>query len=248
MSANTEVTNRRRFQSGLTLIELLLALTIAAILGMALAFAFQAASRLQRAHTARMADQDATDRTEREITRVLRGARITATATDTTTFFQGVSAGSQTDLGCDRLTLTTTEPGVPTPSQESADDFETQHQARGPVGGLSEVSIGTTPVGDANSHTGLFERIQRPSDGDPTQGGMESTLNPEISQIGFQFWNGTAWISSWDTVATADRRLPAAVQVSYRLSNATDDMVHVFVVAIPASNVTAANPDSAQGL
>ncbi|BDI31633.1 hypothetical protein CCAX7_36840 [Capsulimonas corticalis] len=239
---------KKRMQAGLTLLELLLAMTIAAILATALAYAFQAATHLQQAHTTRLAEQDATDRTEREITRILRGARITSTATDTSTFFQGISAGGQSDLGCDRLTLTTTAPGVPAATQDSADDFETQQAARGPVGGVTEISLSTTAVGDAGSHTGLFERIQHPSDGDPTQGGFESTMDADISQIGFQFWTGTQWISSWDTVATGDRRLPAAVQISYRLRSAPDNSVHVFVVAIPTSNVTASNPDSAQGL
>ena len=239
---------KRRMQAGLTLLELLLALSIAVILGAALTYAFQAASNLQRSHTARMSELDETDHTEQEITRILRGALVTTTATDTSTFFQGVSAGGQSDLGCDRLTLTTTAPGVPAAARDSTDDFETQQAARGPVGGVTEISLSTTAVGDAGTHAGLFERIQHPSDGDPTQGGFESTLDPDISAIGFQFWTGAQWISSWDTVATGDRKLPMAVQVSYRLSKGTDNSVHVFVVSIPASTVTAAAPDTAQGV
>jgi hypothetical protein len=133
---------------------------------------------------------------------------------------------------------------VPAAALNSQDDFETQQAARGPVGGLTEVSLGTTPIGNAGDKSGLFERIQRPSDSDPTQGGMESVLAPEITSIGFQFYDGTQFISAWDTT-TGSRRLPSAVQVSYKLKGDDDNVVHTFVVAIPASDVTAQNPYSA---
>ena len=243
-------TGRRRIhrhQAGLTLIELLLALTLGVILVAALGFTFSAAANLQKAHAARIATQDQTARVENEITSIIQGAKLTTTATDTTSFFQGVNSGAQTDLGCDRLTLTTTAPGVPMASQQDAtNDFETQQTMRGPVGGVAEVSLSTTPVGDAGGRTGLFERTQRPSDGDPTQGGIEAVFDADISDIGFQFWNGQQWITTWDTTL-GDRRLPEAVQVSYILTADPQRQTHVFVVTVPESDVTQNNPDSAQG-
>jgi type II secretory pathway pseudopilin PulG len=230
----------------LTLLELLLALALSSVLALALTFTFAAAMNLQKAQETSRATVDETDRTEQTITQIIRGAKISASATDTTTFFVGQDAGGSSDLGCDRLTLTTTAPGVPLASQDDADnDFETQQSQRGPVGGVAEISLSTTAVGGAGSRTGLFERIQRPSDGDPTQGGMESVLSANVSEIGFEFWNGTQWVSAWDTT-TGDRRLPAAVQVSYRLKNDSQSQTRVFVVNIPESDVTAQNPDTQQ--
>jgi len=72
---------------------------------------------------------------------------------------------------CERLGLPV--PNEPFPVTNTTDDFETQQTLYGPVGGVSEISLSTTAVGDAGSHTGLFERRQTPSDGDPTQGGTE---------------------------------------------------------------------------
>ena len=237
----------RRHQAGLTLIELLLALALGAILVSALGFTFNAAANLQKSHAVRMANQDQSARIENEISAMIRGAKLSATATDTTSFFQGVNSGSQTDLGCDRLTLTTTAPGVPiSAQQDETNDFETQQMVRGPVGGVAEVSISTTPVGDAGGKTGLFQRVQRQSDGDPTQGGMESVFDADISEMGFQFWNGQQWLTTWDTTL-GDRRLPEAVQVSYILAADTQRQTHMFVVTVPESDVTQSNPDTAQG-
>ena len=146
------------------------------------------------------------------------------------------------DLGCDRLTFTTTAPGIPLARQASTDDFETQQKSFGPVGGTTEISLSTTAVGNAGDHAGLFERRQTPSDGDATQGGTESVLSNEVGNIGFQFWDGTQWVDTWDSSTTPDTgRLPAAVLVSY---TRTDDpsTVHTLTIAVPSSDVTALNP------
>ena len=144
-------------------------------------------------------------------------------------------------MGCNRLTFTTSAPGVPMAALASSDDFATQQNEWGPTGGLAEVSLGTSPVGNADGRTGLFERLQQPSDSDPTQGGMEEDIDSDVSAIGFQFWDGLEWISTWQT-STANRRLPEAVQVSYTLANDPDNAVHILVVPIAASDVTASNP------
>ena len=177
---------------------------------------------------------------------MLQAARLSSTTGDTTTYFQGVDDGASSDLGCDRVTFTTTAPGIPMTSLNSVDDFETQQDSIGPVGGLAEVSFGINPVGDAGDKTGLFERIQRPSDSDPTQGGLESVLDPDIDSIGFQFWDGNEWIQSWDTT-TGTRRLPQAVQVSYTIKGATDTTPRMFVVPIAASDVTSQDPYTSGG-
>jgi prepilin-type N-terminal cleavage/methylation domain-containing protein len=252
----------RRRQAGLTLIELMITVAIMALLSAAVAAAFVAGLDAERTQARRRDAQRQTATTERRITALLEGAKLGASATDRTTYFVGdnvgdtlgpVGTGSGTanpgstlggdgDLGCSRLTFTTAAGDVPMRVRDDADDFETQQQKNGPVGGVAEVEWATTPVGDAGDKTGLFERLQRPSDGDPSQGGTETLLGAQIDQIGFQFWNGTDWVTTWDTINGTQRRLPAAVRVQYTLLGEPKGTLHAFVVPIPTSDVTAQNP------
>ncbi|MBV9852675.1 MAG: prepilin-type N-terminal cleavage/methylation domain-containing protein [Armatimonadetes bacterium] len=253
----------RRLQAGLTLIELLVVMVMTALLASALGYAFTATLTVQRLQDERRAGRDRTDATEREITRLLQGARLAdapapaapgtgtpGTASggtaDVTTYFIGTNDRGAVTQGCSRLTFTTTAPGVPLASLSSTDPFEDQQRSQGPVGGLAEVSLGTDPVGDAGGRAGLFERLQRPGDGDPTQGGTESVLDPQVAAIGFQFWDGVEWLTTWDT-ASGPRRLPAAVEVTYTLRDDPDNTAHFFVVPLPASDVTAQNPAAPGG-
>lgn len=262
---------KNRCQRGLTLVELLIVMVITALLASAIGYAFTAELTLQRVQEARRADQSRSAATEREITRLLQGAKLSVAdapveapaspegapaspegaaaeptrAAEQTTYFLGVADSGASDLGCDRLTFTTTAPGVPLAALGSADDFETQQSARGPVGGLAEVSLGTAPVGEAGERTGLFERLQRPADADPRQGGFESVLDPQIARIGFQFWDGQSWDAAWPVAGPP--RLPGAVRVSYTLRGQPESDVRVFVVPIPASDVDAQNPITAEG-
>jgi prepilin-type N-terminal cleavage/methylation domain-containing protein len=243
-------------QSGLTLVELLVVLTMSAILATALSYTFAMMVNLQTKDQQERATVDQTTAMQTEIERTLEGARLdtqdTLTSTSTTvlgqaTYFQGISDGGQGEEGSDRITFTTTQPGVPMAAVSDTDDFETQQQTRGPVGGLSEVSIGLTPVGDAGNKTGLFERTQTPSDADTTQGGNESDIDSDIATIGFEFWDGLEWQPTWDTTQMTPARLPEAVQVTYTIKNETGSPQHVFVVPIPASDVTPNNPVTSEG-
>ncbi|HEV2473163.1 MAG TPA: prepilin-type N-terminal cleavage/methylation domain-containing protein [Chthonomonadales bacterium] len=229
---------------GLTLLELLIALTLMTVLAMALNYAFISGLNMQRAYNQRQASQDQTQALEQHITRWLQGAKLTSDTTDTTSYFLGTEQyGTQTDLGIDRLTFTTTAPGVPMSAQQSTDDFETQQQNNGPVGGVTEISWSTAPVGEAQGKTGLFERYQHPSDGDPSQGGLEHLLSSQVGRIGFEFYNGSAWVNTWDTV-NGQRRLPAAVMVNYTIAGDSSGAVHTLLVSIPASDVDATNPST----
>ena len=231
----------RRRRVGFTLIELLVVVASTVLLSMAISYAFSGALNVQRLSNARKATTDSSDAMEQKITQLIKGTRLSSVTTDTTSYFQGVTDSGTSDLGCDRITFTTTAPGVPMASSYSTDDYPTQQTNYGPVGGLAEVSLGTTAVGDAGTKTGLFERLQQPSDADPTQGGNEFVIDPDVDEMGFQFWDGLEWIATWDTT-TGTRRLPAAVQVSYRLKGESGGTAHMFVVQIPTSDVTATNP------
>lgn len=248
----------KRAMGGITLLEILVAATLTVVLLSALSYAFVAGADMERRQSARRAESNGQGILETRLSDMIRGAKLSGDETDLLTYFQGESTGSEnTELGCDRLTFTTASPAVPLSALASADDFETQHTARGAVGGVAEVSLGTAPVGQVpDDRAGLFERVQRPSDGDATQGGIETLLAAEVSEIGFQFWDGTQWAINWNTT-TGERRLPAAVKVSYILqssggggedggnSSAGDDTIRSFVVPVPASDVDAQNPASA---
>jgi prepilin-type N-terminal cleavage/methylation domain-containing protein len=259
MMAFAEVRSNRR-QRGLTLLELLIVLAITVILASAVSYAMMAEVSFQHLEETRRAAADRTNATEAEIRQMLEGAKFTAststgttttaatttttTSTTTSTFFQGVNDGGQALAGCDRITFTTTTPGVPIASMYSTDDFQTQQDARGPVGGVSEVSLGTQPVGSPTAgQSGLFERLQTPSDTDPTQGGYESVLDPNIDQIGFEFWDGQEWATAWDTT-NGQTSLPQAVRVSYTIKNEEGSPVHTFIAPIPASTIDAQHPAS----
>ena len=234
--------SRRRRQSGLTLIELVLVLALTATLAAAIGYGFIAGLDQQRNHVARLAAADPVTSLEREVSRLIEGAKLSEDAADATTFFIGAADtfGDTGTMGCDALVFTTTA-GVPSFSALiSEDEFETQYDELGPVGGVAEVELGARVLGRTDSVSGVLIRTQRPSDGDSTQGGVQRVLSAEVERIGFRFWNGTSWVDTWDTT-TADRRLPGAVLVSYTLAGEATDAPRSFVVAVPASDVDADN-------
>jgi type II secretory pathway pseudopilin PulG len=242
------IKNKRCKRSlGFTLLELLIATAMTVVLSGAIAFAYADAMNIQRLDIQQKSTQDRTMAMEREITEAIEGAQLSSTTTDTTSYFQGLDDAGGSDLGCDRITVSTTYPGVPIGSIYSIDDFLTQQTSVGPVGGLSEISFGVNPVGTPGAHTGLFERTQRPSDSDPTQGGYEMDLDPDVTEMGFQFWDGVEWDTQWDTT-TGTRRLPQAVQVEYRLKGDTGKIPHMFVVIVLSSDCNVNNPVSTAGI
>jgi prepilin-type N-terminal cleavage/methylation domain-containing protein len=231
----------RQKSSGLTLIEVLVAMGIGGIVVAASAIAFRAGvNHLFFSQRILQAEQNKSDWTS-SIRHALSCCLVSADANDTKTYFIASSDDGTSDLGATRITFTSSYATIPGGSLDSALTFDDVHNTYGPLGGLSEFSYSTVAVGDAGSSTGLFERSQRPVDADPQQGGFESLVSADVTEIGFLFWNGTEWISDWDT-RSGSRRLPAAVKVQYHLVNDSSNQLHQFVVVIPSSDVTATNP------
>ena len=227
------------------MLELLVVLVMMGILTSALVYAFVGGLDMQRRQAQRQSEQNPAARVEKRITRLLEGALLSEDTADTTTFFVAAAEQGDGTLGADRLTFTTDSLGLSLATQQSTDDFETQHEQFGPQGGITEISLGIAPVGEAaTSTTGLFERLQQPADGDATQGGTESVLEPAVTQLGFEFYDGIEWVTVWDTL-NSTRRLPAAVRVSYTLSTDSEVQTHTFVVPLAASDVDADNPATA---
>ncbi|MCX7799754.1 MAG: type II secretion system protein GspJ [Fimbriimonadales bacterium] len=209
---------------GVTLVELLVAAAISIVVFAAGSAAFLAALGTQR----RLADEDERwvrrIRFEDTLRSLLRSAYLAEGVDRTDTYFLAY-AGANAAEGNIADTVTFTALGLRPAFRAvvSSDDFETRNEALGPVGGLREVSISTTPVNPPGNEQGAFLREQTPADGLPDEGGWERLLWDEIGTLQFEFWDGTAWQTGWDTNADPNLGLPLEVRVTYTLREAPDD-------------------------
>lgn len=230
---------------GLTLIELLVAAVMTAFISLAISEAYVIGINYSHRSEAARASEDARIRFEDRISSYLRLARLTTDTTDRFSYFVGqVGNGSVSSPGnrnntADTLTFTVAGQRLQGALMTSTDDFETLNSQFGAQGGITEVSIESAAVGNTTNQQGVFLRVQQPADGDPTQGGNESVLDADVSEIGFEFYDGANWMPSWDT-QTGARRLPSAVRVTYRLNGEDDD--RILIVRLPQSDVTPDNP------
>jgi prepilin-type N-terminal cleavage/methylation domain-containing protein len=229
-----------------TLIELLVTIAIVGILSAAIARAFGAGVDYVERTEARRVEQEGRARFEDQLSALLRRAGLSTDATDTSSYFiASVSGGGGGGtLGGNADTIVFNVRGAPLSGAylASSDDFETRNERFGPQGGTAEIQLSLTPVGEAGDREGLFIREQRPADGDPTQGGLESVFNDEIRSIGFEFWDGQEWQTTWDTQTQQEPRLPAAIRVSYTFEGDDSNQPRVLIVRLPTSDVTADDP------
>jgi prepilin-type N-terminal cleavage/methylation domain-containing protein len=240
---------------GLTLIELLISLMMSSIIIVAVASSYVSAIRFQAQSRKVTETRESRIRLEQRLRDLLKGAYVSSVATDPLTYMLGESTGDSATAGAaDTLTFTTISEGFSTAGITDEDDFSTAQDRIGPQGGISEVSFSTVPIGGtAQNLQGLFVREQRPADGDPSQGGYESLLDPDVKSIQFEFYNGTEWATTWSTSGVnpgtgvdasgeEGRRIPSAIRVTYTLSTDPDDMQHMFIVRLPHSDATSLNP------
>jgi type II secretory pathway component PulJ len=231
----------------LTLLELLVALSIGAVIVGGAVGGYVAATDFQiRAEQDRLARLDRVE-FEAELTRILQDAYISTDANDPASLFLGdFGQGSPVGQGglANTLTFTALQRRIPTLAVNDQNDFETQNRLLRTQGGLAELSLSLTAVGQTE-RTGLFLRTQRPADGDPTQGGDEEVLDPSVQEIGFEFWDGQTWQGAWDTRSENGRRLPSAIRVSYRREE--DEELQVLIVRVPASDATPEDPVGVAG-
>ena len=230
---------------GVTLIELLAALALTGIIVAALTVVFKGALNFVTSNPETIAAREEVRAQDEKIERFLAQTYLTPDATDSKCFFVASSQSGATS-GNDTLTFTTVgvrpDGRALTPNED--DTFEDLNNLIGTQGGISEVSFSVQPVGEPTTQTeGLYMRVQRPADGDPTQGGKETLLVPGITTVLFEFWNGTGWVETWDT-RSGDRRIPSLVKVT--LGTATNQNETVLTVPLQYSDVTTTNP-SAQG-
>lgn len=232
---------RRR---GLTLVELMVAVAITALIAASagqatfVALKHQASAKAYRTASTRDAQF------EDKLRRLISSACLSTVTTDPASYYIGGDATGDTDSNLQTsgagLVFTALGNRLPAEYVTSQDDFETLNATYGPQGGLTEISISQSAIGNAPVSTGIFLRKQIPADGDSTQGGFESSLDSDIESISFEFYNGETWDLSWDTTTMDTPRLPAAVRVTYSRTSVPGD--HIFVVRIPLSDVTPADP------
>lgn len=226
---------RARVRRGFTVVEMIVVMAMTAIL---IAGAFTAYSGAfgyeQRAREGRRRATvgRVTDERMREW---IRRAALSTISTDTASYFIG---GEESDASTLTFTALGARPG--SSFLASNEPFDTANERFGPQGGTAEVSLSLTGIGDGASQSGLFLRVQRPADGDPSQGGYQELLDSDIESVTFEFWTGESWTTSWNTQADNEPRLPGAVRVSYRRSGEEQD--RVLTVTVPSSDATAENP------
>lgn len=247
---------------GISLIELLVVLAMMAIIIGAAARSFSTTIGYRQRIDSSRDTNDARVAFEEKVRSLLKSAQLSSSATSTTSYFIGQSGNLSPDSALSSATRAAATGGSSLPggnadtlvftcrgdsslsaALNSTDDWETLNKNLGPQGGVEEAQIGTTAVGDAGTKTGLFLREQRPADADPSQGGTERLINPDVATIQFEFWDGQQWQEAWDTrTQSGARRLPAAVRVTYTLNGEPQNTNHIFIVQIPNSDVTSTNP------
>lgn len=233
-----------RRQRGLTLLELLITLLMTAMIVVALTGSFSIGLRYLREAPARQAAQVRGIGSIETLKGLLSAATISASDDDADTFFIAAAGDVQSDAP-DTLAFTCFAP-LNLDVVESDGDFETNHEQFGPQGGITEVSLSLTPVGEDSNpgRQAIYLREQTPADGDPTQGGTERALIENVTSLTFEFFNGTEWVTEWDSRA-GTRRLPSAVRLTFQVDGA--DTETVVVVPIRASDVTPDNPVTVDG-
>lgn len=213
---------------GITFVEVMIASLLSAMIAGSIASALAITVRQQTEYGRARLDYENKTYFEDRIRTFLSHCWFSTEDPDTT-YFRGDSTTGDSS-SADRVTFTMC--GLRTNGNATTSDnqdFSDRNDKFGPVGGTTEVSLATVPVGEAGDRQGLFVRKQTPADADYTQGGYESLLDPDIASILFEFYDGTAWISTWDT--QVDQRLPSAVRVTYTLTS-DPDIERSFVVKI----------------
>ncbi len=223
---------------GFTLVELLVTLFVSTIFIGSIGVAFSLGISFLNDQPDRLARFEDERATPTQLKSLFSGAYLSEDETDSLSYFTAPEEAAGT-----ATTLTFTSLSVPQDGAylaERGSDSQTLNERYGPQAGLAEVSLSTVPVGASAQGEGLFLRIQRPADGDPTQGGTERLLIEGATDVTYEFFDGTDWIATWDTQAGTGRRLPAAVRLTYSLPGESDP--RTLILRLPLSDVTRDNP------
>jgi prepilin-type N-terminal cleavage/methylation domain-containing protein len=245
-----------RRRRGLTLIELLLSMAMMGLVLAGAVHAMVAGLRVEERLRDGTRREERIGAFERDLTSIISQAYLSSDTTVTSSYFfgttgEGLSTGIQQGQSAtqsattDELTFTSVGMRPSGAVLDSTQDFETTNERYGAHGGVGEYCISMTGYDAPSDAQGLFVRVQRPADGDPTQGGRQMVLSADVREIRFEFYDGTEWISTWDTRSETTPRLPAAVRVYYRLDGENGE--RIVTIRMVHSDVTPTNPVTVGG-
>lgn len=226
-------------QRGFTLIEMIIALSMSLLIIGTIGSAFQAALQYQRTTPERLNAYQDSFGARKTLESLIQGAFISDDEGDTLSYFVAADPTGESTSTNGIVFTTLSRPLEGGYVLSDSIDFEELHEQFGPQGGLSEVSLDLSPVGTTSSGTGLFLRIQTPADGDPTQGGTERLLIPDVTAISYEFWDGIQWLTAWDSINGELRRLPPAIRITLEFEEGDPQYI---TLRVPGSDVTADNP------
>ncbi|MCW5942978.1 MAG: prepilin-type N-terminal cleavage/methylation domain-containing protein [Fimbriimonadaceae bacterium] len=235
-----------RTRAGFSLIELLVVMVMVGILTVGLSRAFSAGvdfnldiERGEQEETARLVFED-------ELRRLFQSAYLTPLQDDLASYFIAGTALQGIGGAGGGVAFTALTENLPGSLVEAQGTFEEVNQTYGPQGGVREISLSTSSFGGVNGDQGLFLRVQTPADGDPTQGGVERTLNANVESISFEFFDGSNWTTEWDSREAALRTLPFLVRITYSLAN-ENGRQRTLLVRPPLSDVAELDNQAATG-
>jgi type II secretory pathway pseudopilin PulG len=199
----------------LTLIELLVALVVVAFAMAAVSRTFQAGLSFEGRYGKALDERLSRSNLEDRLSRLFEGANLKSGFV-----FPAKSQGSG-------LTFCTwSAPTAFAYRTSQSQDFEALNSRFGPQGGAAEIGISTEPTGNSEMTEGLFVRIQRPPDNDPSQGGEETLADPTVREAHFEFFDGTNWVNDWDSREQDKDKMPRAVRMTLiRADSSQQDIV-----------------------
>lgn len=235
------------------MLELLLVTAIGAILALCTTGVYVAQLRMNSRLESSRQTNEVRLRFEDRIRNLIESAYLSTSTTDRLTYLLGSSGQpsvipstgtdggnnanpNQGNSGADTLTFTALGTRLKGAVLNATDsDFETLNSQFGPQGGVVEVQISTQPYDAPNGQQGVFLRTQTPSDGDPTQGGFQELLSDQVTQLQWEFFDGTTWQTIWDTTQSTNHRLPTAIRLTYQLNG--DSTQRQLVVRLPLTTI-----------
>lgn len=223
-----------------TLIEMVIALAMSMLVIGTIVTAFEISTQYQRTTPDRLNEFQESLQARKTLENLFQGVYVSTDETDQMSYFVAADSTGQT-TSADGLVFTTLSKPISGGYLVSDSiDSEELHTQYGPQGGIAEVSLNVTPVGDpTNDESGLFIRIQNPSDGDPTQGGSEKLLIAGVTSITYELWDGIQWAVTWDTINGGTRRIPSAIRITLNFEEGDPEYL---TFKIPGSDITAENP------
>jgi len=188
--------------SGFTLLEMMVALSLMAVLAtalyMSLRIGFDARKRAQEAITPARASTLALEFVRRDVESALPPTGILAGA------FVGQDAADGFGADADELVF-----------------YAAVHDIAGERPGIREIRFAVIPLAEGGNSV-LVRRVTANLLAPITPEPVEETLCRNVTSFNLRYFDGSAWLDSWDSTVQ-DNALPLAVEVDLRLGVSTSE-------------------------